>query len=95
MPEFPGGEDSLTAYIQRNLELPYIEGVNFAGTAYVSFVVNEDGQVSDVVLQRGIWSVFDQEAVRLIKEMPAWIPGTQRGQPVRVHMVLPIQYTPQ
>lgn len=94
MPEFPGGERSLFKYIQANIMMPADTIIHKADTAYVSFIVNKDGNISDVILLKGIWDKFDQEAIRMVKSMPAWKPGKQRGQPVRVNMILPVTYSP-
>jgi protein TonB len=94
MPEFPGGMDSLYKYIQTNIEIPVDSEAHMAGKTYVSFIVNKDGSISDVRLLRGFWDKFDQEVIRVVKAMPAWKPGEQRGQPIRVQMTLPISYIP-
>lgn len=60
---------------------------------YVSFVVEPDGSVSDVNVLRGIGGGCDEEAVRVVKQMPAWKPGKQRNKPVRVHFTLPVRFT--
>ena len=62
------------------------------GTVYVVFVVNTDGSIQDVVILRGVGGGCDEEAVRVVKNAPAWEPGRQRGRPVRVKMRLPIRF---
>lgn len=62
------------------------------GTVYVQFVVEKDGSISDVKVLRGIGGGCDEEAVRVVKSMPKWKPGKQRGQPVRVYYTLPIDF---
>ena len=59
----------------------------------VTFVVEVDGSITDVRVLRGIGAGCDEEAVRVVKSMPRWVPGKQRGQPVRVQFNLPIKFT--
>lgn len=63
------------------------------GTVYVTFVVERNGNVTDVRVLRGIGGGCDEEAVRVIKAMPKWNPGKQRGKPVRVQFNMPIKFT--
>jgi protein TonB len=63
------------------------------GTVYVTFVVERDGSVTDVRVLRGIGGGCDEEAIRVIKAMPKWNPGKQRGKPVRVQFNMPIKFT--
>lgn len=93
MPQFPGGDDSLAAYIRRNLQYP-LQAVTSQteGTVYVAFVINKTGIPEDAFILRGIGSGCDEEALRLVNAMPPWIPGTQRGKPVRVQYTLPIRF---
>ena len=62
------------------------------GTVYVSFVVESDGRINEAKVLRGIGSGCDEEALRVVKSMPNWTPGTQRGKPVRVRYNLPIRF---
>lgn len=94
MPAFPGGEDSLASYLERNLRYPdEARESGIQGNVYVTFVVNRDGSIADARLLRGIGGGCNEEALRLINAMPKWTPGTQRGQPVRVQYNLPIKFT--
>jgi len=63
------------------------------GTVYVTFVVEKDGSITDVRVLRGIGGGCDKEAIRVVKEMPKWDPGKQRGKPVRVQFNMPIRFT--
>jgi protein TonB len=65
------------------------------GTVFVSFVVNADGSVSDVQVLKGIGSGCNEEALRVVQNMPNWLPGRQSGQPVAVRYSLPIRFVPQ
>ena len=94
MPEFPGGQTSLFQYLQKNIEYPEIaKESGIQGRVFVTFVVEEDGSVTDVRVLRGIGGGCDEEAVRVVKSMPKWNPGKQRGKPVRVQFNLPVKFT--
>ena len=76
-----------------NIKYPEVARTSgITGTVYVQFVVEKDGSISDVKVVRGIGGGCDEEAVRVVKSMPRWKPGKQRGQPVRVYFTLPIEF---
>jgi protein TonB len=92
-PEFPGGEESLMKFLQSNVKYPQLaKESNIQGTVYVQFVVEPSGSVSTVKVLRGIGGGCDEEAVRVVKNMPSWKPGKQRGKSVRVYFNLPIKF---
>ena len=62
------------------------------GTVYVSFVVKKSGTVDNAYILRGIGGGCDEEALKVVKSMPDWIPGEQKGKPVNVQMALPIKF---
>ena len=94
MPSFPGGEQEMYRYIGKNIEYPRMaKESGISGRVYVTFVVERDGSVTDVKILRGIGGGCDEEAVRVIKKMPRWSPGKQRGKPVRVQYRMPIKFT--
>ncbi|WKZ67240.1 MAG: energy transducer TonB [Flavobacteriales bacterium] len=93
MPEYPGGQDAMFAYIGNTLKYPkeaMEKGIQ--GTVIVNFVVERDGSVNEVKTLRGIGGGCDEEAVRVVRGMPNWKPGKQRGEAVRVKYNLPIRY---
>ncbi len=93
MPEFPGGQEALFKFISNQLKYPQeAKESEVQGRVYVSFVVEKDGSITDVKVLRGIGSGCDEEAVRVVKGMPNWKPGTQAGKAVRVRYNLPIRY---
>lgn len=93
MPEFPGGEEALRKYISEHVNYPEIAKKNgIQGKVYVSFQVSKDGSVKDARVARGVDPSLDKEALRVIKNMPKWKPGKQRGEPVNVAYTLPIQF---
>ena len=93
MPEFPGGMEAWGRYLQKNLRYPAlaIEN-NVAGKVTVSFVVEKNGQLTNIKVLRGIGAGCDEEAVRVIKNAPFWKPGSQNGKPVRVAYTVPILF---
>jgi len=94
MPEFPGGEQSMRKFLRDNIRYPQMARESgIYGTVYVTFVVSKTGQISEVKLLRGIGGGCDDEAIRVVKTMPAWIPGRQTGKPVPVQFNLPITFT--
>lgn len=93
MPEFPGGPEALYPYIRKILRFPeqaVEEGIE--GVVYLTFVVETDGKISNVNVLRGIGGGCSEEAVRVVKGMPNWKPGKQRGKEVRVQYNLPIRF---
>jgi protein TonB len=94
MPKFPGGDGELFAFLHKNLRYPQeARALEIAGVVYVSFVVELDGSITDVKVERGIGSYCDDEAIRLVKSMPVWTPGKQNNVPVRVRYVLSVKFT--
>ena len=92
-PEFPGGDDSLYAFIGRNIKYPEAAKKNkIEGRVFVTFVIEKDGQVSSAKILRDIGGGCGEEALRVVNSMPKWKPGTQRGNPVRVQFNLPIMF---
>ena len=92
-PEFPGGNDSLYAFIGRNIKYPEMAKKNkIEGRVFVTFVVEKDGQVSSAKILRDIGGGCGEEALRVVNSMPKWKPGTQRGNPVRVQFNLPVMF---
>ena len=85
MPEFPGGVSALMRYLAESTRYPVqARNINLQGTVFVRFVVEPDGSISNVALDRGIGGGCDEEALRVISSMPPWKPGRQSGRPVRV-----------
>ncbi len=94
MPQFPGGEAKLYSYLSNNIEYPVIaKESGIQGRVFVTFVVEKDGSITDVKVLRGIGGGCDEEAVRVVQNMPKWNPGKQRGKSVRVQYNLPIKFT--
>ena len=92
-PQFPGGQKARINFIKDNLEYPESALKNgVEGTVYISFVVNKDGSISDAEVLRGIEEKCNKAALEVVKSMPDWEPGRQRGEPVRVQFNMPIPF---
>ncbi len=93
-PAFPGGEEARIKFLQDNIKYPEeAKELGVQGKVFVTFVVEVDGSITDVKVLRGIGAGCDEEAIRVVKSMPKWVPGKQRGVPVRVQFNLPIKFT--
>ena len=93
MPQYPGGEEALMEYVSKNIVYPQeAQEKGISGRVFVSFIVEKDGSVSNVEVQRGIGGGCDEEAVRVVSAMPKWKPGKQDGKPVLVSYMMPITY---
>jgi TonB family protein len=93
-PSFPGGDEARVKYMVSSIKYPEDarkKGVQ--GTVYISFIVEEDGAITNVKILRGIGAGCDEEAYRVVSEMPKWNPGKQRGNFVRVQYNMPIKFT--
>ena len=93
MPAFPGGDQKLLEYVAKNIKYPQIARESgIQGRVFIGFVVEPDGSVSNVKVLRGIGGGCDEEAMRVIKSMPKWKPGKQRGKAVRVSYQIPVMF---
>ncbi len=93
MPEFPGGMDKLLQFINDNMQYPakaQTEGIQ--GRVAVQFIVNEDGYIIEPNIVRSVESSLDNEALRLIKMLPQWKPGTLKGKAVKVKYTVPVTF---
>ena len=93
MPSYPGGDAKLMEFVAKNIKYPQIaRETGIQGRVFVGFVVEPDGSVSNVKVLRGIGGGCDEEAMRVVKSMPKWKPGKQRGKAVRVSYMLPVNF---
>lgn len=92
-PVFPGGQKAFNAYFLQNCKYP-IDAVQkgISGTVIVSFTVEKDGKISDVVVLHPVHKLLNDEAVRFVQSMPNWIPGKEDGQVVRVRREVPVNF---
>ena len=93
MPQFKGGHTELVRFIYNHLEYPPMaQRQRIQGRVWTSFIINKDGTVSDVKLEQGTYFTLDDEALRVLKTMPAWQPGMTNGEQVRVKIYLPVVF---
>jgi len=93
MPQFPGGPAALQEFLAKNLRYPPIAAENgISGTVVVRFAVWKDGSIRNIEVLSPVDRSLDEEAVRVIKSMPNWIPGKQNGNSVSVYFVAPVKF---
>jgi protein TonB len=93
MPEFPGGPEALQRYLSQSVRYPVIAQENgIQGRVYIQFVINQNGEVTNATILRGVDPSLDREALRVVEAMPKWKPGKQRNRPVRVSYTVPINF---
>ncbi|MBR1516672.1 MAG: energy transducer TonB [Bacteroidales bacterium] len=91
--EFPGGMEALYKYLGTSIKYPTLaKENNITGKVYVTFVVEKDGSIANPRVLRDIGGGCGQEAIRVVKAMPKWKPGKQRGKAVRVQFNLPVSF---
>ena len=95
MPEFPGGPMAMKKYLKQHFQYPP-EALDLClmGKVFVEFTILKNGKIQDVEVVRGVYPAVDNEAVRVVSSMPAWIPGEHYGKKVNVRYILPIDATP-
>lgn len=93
-PTYPGGIAALYKFLGQNIQYPKEAAAkNIQGNVLVSFMVNKDGSVSDIKVDRKIGGGTDEEAVRVLKMMKKWTPGTENGKAVKVAYKMPVKFT--
>ena len=94
MPSFPGGQSALFQFLSKNIQYPKLcEEHGIQGRVICSYIVEEDGSITDVQVRKSVHPSLDKEAVRVIQSMPKWNPGKENGLPVRVRYNLPITFS--
>ncbi len=92
-PEFPGGKDAFAKYLSKSLKYPSLAFENgISGRVIVSFVIEKNGDLSNIKVLKGIGGGCDEEAIRVLKNSPAWKAGRQNGRNVRVAYTVPIVF---
>lgn len=93
-PEFPGGNMAMISWLAKQIEFPEKarESDLHGGKVVVSFIVDVDGQVKQVKIEKSIGELFDHQAIEIVSQMPLWTPGMAEGKKVPVKMMLPIRY---
>ena len=93
MPMFPGGKAALKTYIYSNLEYPSeLKKKGTSGEVNVQFLVTTSGKLEDIKVASSTYEGFEKPAMDVFKGMPDWTPGTQRGKPVNVQVVVPVRF---
>ncbi|MBE0662867.1 MAG: energy transducer TonB [Bacteroidales bacterium] len=94
LPQFPGGQEALHKFLSQNLKYPQsAKQEKIQGTVYVTFIISNDGNVDSASILLGVHWSLDEEAMRVIRDMPQWIPGKLRGKPVNVQITMPVRFT--
>ena len=94
MPTFPGGMVAMAEYLNKNVHYPKVaEEKKTEGRVIVTFVVGKDGSISNAELARSVSEELDAEAIRVIRSMPKWEPGTMNGKPVNVKFTVPVTFS--
>ena len=92
-PSFPGGTNALNTFIVSNLKYPVVAQENgIQGRVVVKFIVEKDGSISNVEVDRSVYPSLDNEAMRVVKAMPKWIPGQINGKAVKVKWSFPFTF---
>lgn len=91
MPKFPGDQDSLRTFIERNNNWR-VGKETIVGKVFVGFVVEQDGSITNIEILKGLHKACDTEAKRIVSLMPNWKPAEIQGKPIRSKMMLPITF---
>ena len=93
MPEFPGGVDAMMEYLQKELRYPEsAKEKGIQGRVTVQFIIDKEGNVTNSKVTRSVDKDMDTEAIRLVKAMPKWKPGMQKGKAVAVKYTVPVVF---
>jgi len=91
-PKYPDGPEKLKEFIRNEFKYPKKSvKEKIEGKVYVEFIVHEDGRITDIKAIKGLNKELDAEACRVVEKMQKWIPGRQRGIPVKVRFTLPVE----
>ena len=91
LPQYPGGSFALSRFIDSTIKWPS-EDIDFEGTIVVSFVIDENGRINDIKVINSKISAIDQEAIRVVSQMPEWIPGVLDNKKVQTLLYLPVTF---
>jgi len=93
MPSFPDGDKAMHEYLRKNIQYSdEMEESCVQGRVIISFVVEKDGSLTDFKVVKSVDPAYDKEALRVVKSMPKWIPGSQNGVKVRVKYLVPVTF---
>lgn len=89
-PRYPGGKEKLCEYLVTHTEYPKAAiDSNITGKVYIGFIVEKDGSITNIKVQRGPCALLDSAAVKVVRTLPRWNPATQNGKPARVRFNIP------
>lgn len=92
-PQYPGGEEAMKAFLSANLHYPTVSAENgIEGNVNLEFIVKADGSISSIKVLRMIDPYLEEEAIRLVRKMPAWEPATSNGAPVDMPVRITIPF---
>ncbi len=92
-PQFPGGDKALVQFLNNNVRYPEeAQKQKWEGNTLVAFSVNEDGTIANPRVLKSSWLILDNEALRVVKMMPKWLPATENGVNKKEMVVLPILF---
>jgi len=95
MPEYSGGDDAMKSFLEKNIRMPKAAiTAHIMGQVQITAVVEKDGKLSNINIAHDIGNNCGTEAVRIIKQMPNWLPGSNKGEPVRVKVTIPVMFIP-
>ena len=93
MPSFPGGQGAMMEFLSKNIKYPIeAEENGIQGRVLVKIVVKKDGMIDSPTVVKGVDPLLNKEAIRVVKTMPKWIPGKQKGEPVNVSFTVPVTF---
>lgn len=93
MPSFPGGQGAMMEFLSKNIKYPIVAEENgIQGRVLVKIVVKKDGTIDSPKVIKSVDPSLDKEAIRVVKTMPKWIPGKQKGEPVNVSFTVPVTF---
>lgn len=95
LPDFPGGKEKLINYLQKHLKVPKKSKQNdVKGRVYVQFVIEKNGQITNIKILRSLNNECDNEVIKTISKMPKWSPGEKNNEIVRSYYLLPVNFKP-
>ena len=93
MPSFPGGQGAMMEFLSKNIKYPVVAEENgIQGRVLVKIIVKKDGTIDSPTVVKGVDPSLNKEAIRVVKTMPKWIPGKQKGEPVNVSFTVPVTF---
>lgn len=94
MPSYNGGDEARQKYLKQNIVYPEIaKKYGISGTVYLKFIINTKGKVTNVKVVKGIGAGCDEEAIRVVRSLPDWNPGKDKGRPVNVEFNMPVRFS--